>query len=169
MVDKVARWTVELEKARQTRKARACYETASAVMPGEIEEIMEVDNDDDPEIQAKVMRARAAVTEVPSSAKRLQISGKGQEMRQARIRRLRPSSRYRFLRRPQSLWLLRSSLRLKRKRSAESNSLQTAAVMRRRLPRAGLPRRHRIPGECNQFSVGSRPGQPLDILFQQYQ
>ena len=70
MVDKVARWTVELEKARQTmlglavelceaeqaeRKARACYETASAVMPGEIEEIMEVDNDDDLEIQAKVM------------------------------------------------------------------------------------------------------------------
>ena len=66
------------------RKARACYETASAVMPGEIEEIMEVDNDDDPEIQAKVMRARAAVTEVTELrvAKRLRISGKGQEMRQ---------------------------------------------------------------------------------------
>ena len=29
----------------------------------------------------------------------------------------------------------------------------------------GLPRRHRIPGECNQHLVGSRPGQPLDILF----
>ena len=102
MVDKVARWSVELEKARQAmldlavelydaeqaeRKARACYETASAVMPGEIEEIMDVDNDgeDDPELQAKVMRARAAVTEVTELrvAKRLRISGKGQEIRQS--------------------------------------------------------------------------------------
>ena len=126
---------------------------------------MEVDNDDDPEIEAKVMRARAAVTEVTELPSACGSVARDKRCVKARIRRLRPSSRYCFLRRPQSLWLPRSSLRLKRKRSAESNSLQTAAVMRRRLPRAGLPRRHRIPGECNQPPVGSRPGQPLDILL----
>ena len=102
MVDKVARWWVELEKARQTmldlavelydaeqaeRKARVCYETASAVVLGEIDEIVEVDNDgeDDLELQAKVMRARAAVAEITElrAAKRLRLSGKGQEIRKS--------------------------------------------------------------------------------------
>ena len=97
MVDKVARWSVELEKARQMmldlavevydaeqaeRKARTSYETASAVLPGEIDEIMDVENDgeDDPEF----LRARAAVSEVSEhrATKRLRLSGKRQEVRQ---------------------------------------------------------------------------------------
>ena len=72
---------VELYEAEQAeRKARTSYETASAVLPGEIDDIMEVDNDgeDDPWLHAKVMRVRAAVSEVTElrAAKRLRLSGK---------------------------------------------------------------------------------------------
>ena len=76
---------VELHEAEQAeRKARTSYETASEILPDEIEEIMDVDKDegeDDPEFQAKVMRARAAVTEITElrAIQRMRLSGKCQE------------------------------------------------------------------------------------------
>ena len=163
MLDKVARWSVELEKARQTmldlavelyeaeqaeRKARTSYETASAVLPGEIDEIMDVENDgeDDPEFHAKVMRALAAVSEVSEhrATKRQRLSGMTLEPRQSEGSATEPVSAV---------------------PAPEEASLQTVAVMQRRSPGVELLKRHRIPGTCNQVPVGSFSGQPLDILF----
>ena len=185
MVDKVARWSVELDKAKQTmfdlavelydaeqaeRKARACYQTGfrgharrnrGVHGSGQVTERM---------IRSFTPRScgHGRQSQRLRSSRLLNVCGSLARHRShaiARVQQLSPSLRYRFLSRLRRLWLLRSSLRPSRKRPTESSSLQIAAVMQRRLPRVVLPKRHRILGKCNQVPVGSFSGKPLDILF----
>ena len=82
------RWAPRRAPAEHAeRQPRTSYETASAILPEGIDEIMDVEKnegEDDPEIHAKIMRVRAAVTEVTElrAINRMRLSGKSPQPRQ---------------------------------------------------------------------------------------
>ena len=142
----------------------------TGILPDEIDEIMDVEKDGgeyDLEFHAKVMQARAVVTEVSEfqAIKRMRLSGESEEPRPHQGTATEPAP---AVLPSEEVSGVPATPQFSPAQAEAANRVQLFADKRshvEEVARSRAAKTRKTPGKCKQVRVGSSSGRPPDILF----